>query len=766
MLDLSKNLGVFENLIFYGDHDNNSLVYYLPDEVNFSKTNIGGEEDYELMLQLFQDGQSIVGNIDQFKKNSGGILSLGIECKVTSKRLSKALEQLIDERGLPEDTSASLPLWETGKVDLIVLDSTTQDLDTINQESFVKKVIGSKKPSLLTSDLKSIFNVRLDNRGAAIIASSLSGERGHMAGVLYDLKFRALQPALDLRIWADLERCYKTVSHKLGIKAEFTYYVKFSLGADFEHITREMEENGDLKIEVLSQVTDPKMKKLVDETIKDTKEKVLRELFKPMVNPGIDGSLPVSLGLEEAIPKVGVAYEFKHIKGVQSRVIDLDFRERSATLRTHNPQAHLWMLGQQINHKIDRYSKMINFSDLWRMHELKLSLVHDFSNELDNLLAAEILVWRHSDGLAITQEQMSGLYHKPKDAKTLASFTFSATEIDSKTVSWTTEKNEVEGFYYQVRFVFDPLNENIDSPEQIITEPVLSYSRDLPIILNAMTLNRKVKVLKGNIDFEAIHNVNITLNFQSPDNEIVDRKLFVLNKDDDELTWWFRRKDKEDIFLTEQKEFHYKANIPSVSSTKRYLTSDEIVVNSPFKKAGRTIIPILAGSSENIQMIILSFRYQPEGIDEKIKKTFTARAPEISFENIVIEGINNDVDILFSATAITNEGKQITIDEGIVNEEALIIDLKKISIQKTTIKWLGGTPDSQDLKYLKLEFAKELENEKEVFDERKYTGDRIPVDETIVFKKNTFYRIIKRFSGGETQKTDWLKVQNRELIIN
>lgn len=765
MLDLSKNLGVVKNLIFYGDHENDSLVYYLPDEIGFSKTQSGTEEDYELFLQLFKDGQSIEGGLEELKKNSGGILSLGIECKVTEERLNAALETLTDEHNLPDNIKAAIPSWERGKVDLMILDSITEDEDSINDESFVKRIIGSKSPSLLTGDLSSIFNVRLDSRGAAIIASSLEGDRSHMAGVLYDMKFKGIQPALDLRIWADLERCYKTISHKLGIKAEFTYYVKFSLGADFEHITREMEENGDLKIEVLSQVADPEIKKLVDETIKDTKEKVLRELFQPMVNPGINGSVPINLGLEEAIPKVGVAYEFKHIEGVQSRVIDLDFRERSATIRTHNPQAHLWMLGHQISHKMDRYTKMVNFSDLWRMHELEISLVHDFNGELNDLLAAEILVWRHKDGTTEEPSEMSGVFNKPSRAKTLASFTFSENDQESKTISWTTEKDEEEGYLYQIRFIFDSKNEIIDTPDQIVTSPVVGFSRDLPIILNGMTLNRHIRVLRGNINFDKIHNVNLMLNLQNPENEILDRKILVFNQEDEELDWWFRRKESENVFLTEEKEFHYKENLPSVKSTKRFLTNDEIIINKPFRQGGRTIIPVLAGSEEGIQKIIITLQYKPEGIDDIIQKTIMADSPEFLLENIQIDGISRDIPIRYEIKAITTENKLRDIDDGLVDEEVLIINLKDLKSNEVQLIWAGDSPEDQDLRYLQVEFALKKGEEFEMLDKKKYRGEHIPENELIDLPNEPmFYRITKRFTGGQSSRTDWLIVEEEILL--
>jgi len=770
MLDFAKNLGVFDEIIFYGDHEADNIVYYLPDELGFSKTSTaGGETDYELMLQLFKDGQSIEGGIDELKKNSGGILSLGVQCGVTELRLEAALEKLVKQKNLPDDTSAALPSWERGKVDLIVLDSTTQDDDTMNDESFVKRIIGSKSPSLLTSDLKSIFNVRLDHRGAAMIASSLAGERGHIAGVLYDMQFRGIQPALDLRIWADLERCYKTISHKLSIKAEFTYYVKFSLGADFEKITREMEENGDLKIEVLSQVTDPQMKQLVDETVKQTKEKVLRELFQPMVNPGIDGMQPISLGLEEAIPKVGVAYQFKHISGVQKRVIDLDFRKRSATMRHHNPQAHLWMMGHQIDHDLSKYSKMVSFSDLWRMHEVGISMVHDFDRENNDLLAAEVLVWRSKDGLAELPENKAGVFSMPNTANPIASFSFTKESHEKKKVAWNTEADEPDGYYYQVRFVFDNLNSEIDTPEEIITDPELSYSRDLPLILNALTMNREVRVLRGNVDFNQLSNVNLRFFVQNENDEILDQKLFLFQPDDDEILWRFRRKEGENIFVTEEKEFHFKENLPSISSSKRYLTNDEIILNSPFPRSGRTIMPVLVGDKSNIHKIWIRLQYQPQGITEKIQKTVTTQAPNFELEDIIINGVDNNIEIEYEIKVLTTEGKIIPLTEGTLMEEALLIDLKELNSSGITIIWRGSSPEDQDLRRLTVELAeKNTAGDFNVLQEIKYRGSDVPGDKELDLTSEfeLYYKITRRFSGGESDRTEWIKITGDEIIID
>ena len=36
MLDFGKLYGTYEGITFYGDHENDALVYYLPDEVTLA----------------------------------------------------------------------------------------------------------------------------------------------------------------------------------------------------------------------------------------------------------------------------------------------------------------------------------------------------------------------------------------------------------------------------------------------------------------------------------------------------------------------------------------------------------------------------------------------------------------------------------------------------------------------------------------------------------------------------------------------------------
>ena len=177
--------------MFYGDHEQENIVYYLPNEVGLAPFISEGDDQenaYDFFLQIFKEGRAIRGGLEELEDSSGAIMSLGVQCIANEKRLEKARAKLIEAHRLQEDFIFTPPEWKDGSIDLIVLDATTQNKDSINEESFVDSIIGSKKPSLSSSDLKGVFNVRLDRKGAALIAATLKGDRSSVAGVLYDLK--------------------------------------------------------------------------------------------------------------------------------------------------------------------------------------------------------------------------------------------------------------------------------------------------------------------------------------------------------------------------------------------------------------------------------------------------------------------------------------------------------------------------------------------------------------------------------------------------
>ena len=105
MIDLAKPYGIHEGLVFYGDHENDSLVYYLPDEIKFSQKDDG---DPAVFLRVFQEDKILSGGIDELRNTAGSILELDAVCAVSPERLDKAVKLACLRISLPLHLSGSM----------------------------------------------------------------------------------------------------------------------------------------------------------------------------------------------------------------------------------------------------------------------------------------------------------------------------------------------------------------------------------------------------------------------------------------------------------------------------------------------------------------------------------------------------------------------------------------------------------------------------------------------------------------------------------
>ena len=761
MLDLAKPLGIHEGLVFYGDHELNDLIYYFPDEVSLAP--VSGATDtklYELFFQIFNEGDVIEGGLEDLRKTAGSILSLGIQCTVGGKRLEKAKSSVIGTNRLPENVEATIPLWKDGNVNLLVLDAVNTEALPATEDAFVKSIVGSHNPSLMSSDLKSIFNVRLDRKGTALILSALNGDTGNVAGVLYDLKYTAIRPAVDLRIWADLGRCYESISHQLGVKAAFSYAgLNFSLGAEFEWATRKLEEEGNLKIELLSQVEDPEAKKAIDELVKEFKENILKEMFRPYVNPQTLSSMIPG----QQVPAIGVSYKFMKENIFHNKVIDVDYRERSAVTRTHNPQSHLWVFGKQIGENKDKYIQRVIFSDIWREQSLSINLVHDFNDPAQDLMTAEVLVWRSKDGIA--SETRENRFAIPDLAEPLRHITFFKGSNQKADLAWLYDFDEPVGYFYQIRFQFSGDIDNISSPSEIITEPLLSTNEKLIIFPNTYSFFKTIEVREGNISFEEFKAVDVTLRLKNEKGTVLGSETITLTKENKKEIWKARGKDKKNLFIEITKEYHYNDERPSLKTEPVFLQDDEVIVNKPFQKSVLKLITVVAGKNDAVKEILLEITIASPSLEEPVKQLTRIAGPDFNPGEIEIK-LHSDRDaISHSAKAITNDGKILKISEGPIDGNTLIVDLNRTLITEVLFVWQGKSPEELGLKSLKVELRKV--NPTEELEAIEFKGARVPTPVIKLFPIDDVieWRILKRFENNFKERTDFRPVVDNKVLV-
>ena len=120
MLDLSKAYGIYEGVVFYGDHQNENVIYYFPNEIKMAKRTDDNNK-YELGLQLFYENKMVdASSSSSLDDTAGSYLRLSSICEITPARLEKAFSALRSNvKSISSEVRLTTPQWIDGKVDLI-----------------------------------------------------------------------------------------------------------------------------------------------------------------------------------------------------------------------------------------------------------------------------------------------------------------------------------------------------------------------------------------------------------------------------------------------------------------------------------------------------------------------------------------------------------------------------------------------------------------------------------------------------------------------
>ena len=825
MLDLGKQYGTYRGISFYGDHEDEGLVYYLPNEVKLAKDK---NSHYEMDLMLFSEGNIVSKEAINFDDTAGAILQMGVICTADERTLDRALDELrrnVDT--LPENIRVMQPTWKEGTVDMIILDKQKDNQSNENTTGFVKSILGSQKPSFMTNDLKSIFNVRLDRRGSELVYKAIEGSKSSLAGVMYDLKFAALQPTANLRISANLSKCQETVEHELGLSGTYeSGSFNVTVGVDVHLLTKKMEENGDIKIEVLSMMEADEDKKRFNQIVDDFKERIIEELFAPVFSEQLpeqtnaptsgndtgtnggsiikdvvdtvkeavknnnqeaekDGGEKATKDGGEKAPKDGgeeapkdgdeeaekdggeeaekdgdkkgssgkgsieLHYSYKKQRIESNKVLTVDYRERATVIKTHNPQSHLWLFGLQLGDKFPDYITKVELGDLWKAQNIHVVLDQDAFET--GLKFAEVAFWKKEYGVNKTKSDSE--FAIPDGTSPLvAMLTKESPEMD---ISWTREDKNEAGYYYQVRFGY--------TDQEIVSEPLLSYSGNLIIIPELCIFSRKLHLMGYGINYKEIRNVDVRLDITDPAGTRPPQYL-LLSEDhnEDTLIVRSRYRDKTSIQMTRTIDLNNGTKISSESS----VFGSEIPVYNPMLSRNLTLV--FSGVSEKINSVLMDVSVKSALFDGELKYRFVFS----DFSALVIQAPINVLDeqdvVSYTLNAITNEGDVIPMEGGVATGSAIPIKLGGVVAsdkpRRMTIEWDGKSPDSVDIKRIEV-FITEAGK-----DELKYEfkGDRVPepVELKIDIDADVNVRIVKRFNDGTKDIQDNVPVRDGKIVVH
>ena len=206
MLSLETPFEEIDGLEIYRDHAVPTLFYYAAPHPQIAKS--GGRTMFDLNEYSVELEHSPLAGTSIPAELGAGFLTMGVECVLASNKINALRRKIAERNGLPEDNVQISPIpYQKGNVRILALDQYSVPEDAANDPAaspvgnrprFVEKVIGSASPALL-GDLRAIFSLSLSQEGVTFL-EGLFLEKAAPIGIVYELEFYGLRPAVEARI--------------------------------------------------------------------------------------------------------------------------------------------------------------------------------------------------------------------------------------------------------------------------------------------------------------------------------------------------------------------------------------------------------------------------------------------------------------------------------------------------------------------------------------------------------------------------------------
>lgn len=395
MLYLKPPFHLINGVAVFTDHANERQFYYMPAMPHLSTVAevINGTriEVPQIQLLKFRGGAG-GGGFLTFEMNLGIEESTRADIAIELKRLFR----------LRDNPILAPVILESGSVELMILGHATGPngellFDEDEQPRFVKKDQKSHfaKPALYGRN-EAIFSVALDEEGVQLIENSLIHGELMPVGVVYSLDFLALRPAFSVRITADWNRVQTHFSET------FSAQILFS-STEISTVVDKLIEDQVVNIEVDSFLPEGEdagsWVGRRDQAINDFKDMVLKNFFKPSLDPikeekdGWDKASDVAQDLSTlavtggwgGIAKFG--YVKTDITRIDQKSANLTMNERVTVKRSIYPQATLKGLGRilrqvQSTVGLNRFIQEVTLDDEWfTKRAVTANSLVDFDND-------------------------------------------------------------------------------------------------------------------------------------------------------------------------------------------------------------------------------------------------------------------------------------------------------------------------------------------------------------------------------------------------
>lgn len=271
MLLLGAKTFTIDGVTVFADHADQNQFWYLPGPVSIAKRD-DGSPDFTFIR--YKPAVVSAG------AKGGGFVMFDVNLKLRPETESK-IRSKCSEFSNGSVTLTAAP-FDTGTVRCVALNlqgsgGTAAHAAPDGAFNAVEEILGASIPSM-SGDEDAVFSLTLSQEGATILQQAYA-QGAAPIGVIYEMKFTALRPALHVKITADFSRIYD----HFGASLEGSYYfLKVGIDAAFEKLV----QIGAIKVEVIDFTGEADKNDKEKWALDFFKDKLLNDWFEPTLSPG------------------------------------------------------------------------------------------------------------------------------------------------------------------------------------------------------------------------------------------------------------------------------------------------------------------------------------------------------------------------------------------------------------------------------------------------------------------------------------------------
>lgn len=273
MLSLEKPFTI-DGISVFRDHADPNTFWYLPGPVDLARR----EADNRVAFSCLKYKAAAPGGGEK----GGGFLMFESTLKLPDRLEQRILARVQGEPGVTGQARLAAAPFEEGSVQCIALDvqgsgGTTAAAPPPGAFNAVELILGAAIPSMDAAN-KAAFSLTLSAKGATILEQAFQDGLTPI-GVVYNMKYLAMRPSIDVEITADFERIFNHFSASLEGQYQF---FRAGIEAAFESLV----QSGAITIKVFN-FTDEQDEKDQEKWALDFfKEDLLAKWFEPTLTPG------------------------------------------------------------------------------------------------------------------------------------------------------------------------------------------------------------------------------------------------------------------------------------------------------------------------------------------------------------------------------------------------------------------------------------------------------------------------------------------------